>query len=60
MNKYAAFYGGKKISVSAKSLYEGKLKAIEEFKVPKSKVGLLAIVLYEKAGIPVPVSPWGI
>lgn len=37
-------YGGKKINIEADSLYAAKLKAIEEFKVPKSKQGLLSVV----------------
>jgi hypothetical protein len=37
-------YNGKKITIEADSLYAAKLKAIEEFKVPKSKQGLLSVV----------------
>jgi hypothetical protein len=41
---FVAMYGGKKINIEADSLYAAKLKAIEEFKVPKSKQGLLSVV----------------
>ena len=41
---FIAMYGGKKINIVADSLYAAKLKAIEEFKVPKSKQGLLSVV----------------
>lgn len=50
MRKYLAFYQGKKIEITADSLYAAKLQAIESMRVPKSKQGLLAVVL---ADVPV-------
>ena len=41
---FVAIYNGKKINIEADSLYAAKLKAIQEFKVPKSKQGLLSVV----------------
>lgn len=49
-NKYIAFYNNKEIVVESDSLYHAKLKAIEELKVPKSKTGLLAVVVAEIDG----------
>lgn len=43
---WIAFYNGKKIEIKkgeADNLYDAKLKAINELKVPKSKLGLLSI-----------------
>lgn len=43
---WIAFYNGKKLEISkseADNLYSAKQKAIKELKVPKSKLGLLAI-----------------
>ena len=45
MRTYQAFFQGKKIEFQADGLYAAKLKAIELLKVPKSKQGLLAVVL---------------
>jgi len=42
--KFYAFYNRKKHTIDGKSLYDAKQKAITKLKVPKSKVGLLAIV----------------
>lgn len=50
MNGYIAFYDGLLIEIHAKSLYEAKVEAIKQLKVPKSKQGLLAVVLAEKDG----------
>lgn len=50
MNGYIAFYNDKRIEIHAKSLYEAKVEAIKQLKVPKSKQGLLAVVLAEKDG----------
>lgn len=44
---FVARYNGKKISIEAESLYAAQLKAIEQFKVPKSKQGLLSVVSNE-------------
>jgi len=43
IGNYEAIYNGKKISITASSLYEAKTKAIKELKVPKSKQGLLSV-----------------
>ena len=50
MNGYVCFYSDKQIEIRAESLYAAKLKAIKQLKVPKSKQGLLAVVLAEKDG----------
>lgn len=50
MNGYIAFFNSKQIEIYASSLYEAKQKAIQQLKVPKSKQGLLAVVLAEKGG----------
>ena len=42
--KFIAFYGNKQIDIDGKDLYDAKQKAITMLKVPKSKVGLLAVV----------------
>jgi hypothetical protein len=42
--KFLAFYNRKKIEIEADSLYDAKQKAIAQLRVPKSKVGLLAVV----------------
>lgn len=44
MSKFTAFYGGKKINIEADDLWSAKQSAITTLKVPKSKVGLLAVV----------------
>lgn len=43
-NKFLAIFNGKKIEISATSLWDAKKKAIIELKVPKSKEGLLSVV----------------
>jgi len=45
--KFVAFFMGKKIDIDGKDLYDAKQKAITQLKVPKSKVGLLAVVSAE-------------
>jgi hypothetical protein len=42
---YVALYKGKRAELWATSLLEAKQMAIEELKVPKSKTGLLAVIL---------------
>lgn len=54
---YVALYGGKRLEVYADSLYDAKLQSIAALKVPKSKQGLLAVVLAEKNGSPVVQTP---
>lgn len=50
MNKYAAFFNGKQVEVSAETLLKAKAKAVHVLSVPLSKLGLLAVVLAEKDG----------
>jgi hypothetical protein len=50
MNGYKAFYNGKDTDIYASTLWDAKQKAIAFFKVPKSKHGLVAVVLAEKDG----------
>jgi hypothetical protein len=50
---YIAYYNGQKKELTANDMYQAKLKAIEHFKVPRSKQGLLAVVLAEVDGKPV-------
>ncbi len=45
--KFIAFFMGKKIDIEGKDLWDAKQKAITQLKVPKSKVGLLAVVSAE-------------
>ena len=45
--KFIAFFMGKKIDVEGKDLWDAKQKAILQLKVPKSKLGLLAVVSAE-------------
>lgn len=45
--KFIAFFMGKKIDIEGKDLNDAKQKAITQLKVPKSKVGLLAVVSAE-------------
>jgi len=49
MNGYVCFYNGKRIEIYADSLYAAKLKAIAEFKAPKSKQNLISVNLAELA-----------
>jgi hypothetical protein len=57
MLKYLAFYSGRQHVIEADSLYAAKLKAVAHFKVPKSKQGLLSVILAEKDGQPVVHTP---
>jgi len=43
-SKFFAFWNGKKFEIEGKDLWDAKQKAITQLKVPKSKVGLLAVV----------------
>lgn len=40
---YQAIYNNKTITIEATDLYQAKLKAIAELRIPKSKQGLLSI-----------------
>lgn len=50
MNGYVCFYNSKRIEIEADSQYAAKLKAIAEFKAPKSKQPMISVVLAEKQG----------
>lgn len=52
MRKYLAFYNSTSIEIEADSLYAAKLQAIKMLNLPKSKQGLLAVVLADA-----PVNP---
>lgn len=56
-NGYIAFYNNKRIELYAPSLYAAKLKAIEQFKAPKSKQHMVSVVLAEKNGEEVTHTP---
>ena len=43
MTKFEVFYQRNKRIIEAHNLYQAKLKAIELFRVPKNKQGLIAI-----------------
>lgn len=55
MRDYLAFFNGRKVAIQAASLYEAALQARALLKVPKSKQGLLAVVLAD-----VPLDPAGL
>lgn len=42
-SEFEAIFNGKKIKLMASTLWQAKTKAIQELKVPKSKIGLLAV-----------------
>lgn len=42
-SEFEAFYNHKKITLTAKDLWDAKQKAIKQFNVPKSKQGLVAV-----------------
>ncbi len=50
MNGYICMFLGKRVEVIANDLWQAKQKAIQALKVPKSKQGLLSIVLAEVEG----------
>lgn len=50
MNGYICIFLGKRVEVIANDLWQAKQKAIQALKVPKSKQGLLSIVLAEVEG----------
>lgn len=57
MNGYKAFYNGKTWDIHADSLYAAKQAAIKVSKAPRSKQHMVSVVLCEKYGKPVEVSP---
>ena len=48
MHGFVCFYNSKRIEVYAASMYAAKLKAIEQFKAPKSKQHMVSVVLTER------------
>ena len=55
---YVGFYNKQRVEVHASGMYEAKCKVIEHFKVPRSKQGLVAVMLAAKPdGTPVVHSP---
>ena len=48
MYGFVCFYNSKRIEVYAPSMYAAKLKAIEQFKAPKSKQHMVSVVLAER------------
>jgi hypothetical protein len=50
MNGYICMFLGKRAEVMANDLWQAKQKAIQALNVPKSKQGLLSIVLAEVEG----------
>jgi hypothetical protein len=53
MNGYVCFYKGKRWECHAPSLLDAKLKALENFRVHRSRGYLVSVVLAEKNGEPV-------
>lgn len=56
-NVYMAFYNSHRVEIRAESLYAAKQKAIAEFRPPRSRQHLVAVMLAETAGKPVIQSP---
>ena len=53
MNTYIAFYNQKEIQIEAKSQWDAVQLARKELRVPKSKIGLLSVILAAKDNKPV-------
>lgn len=53
LNTYKAFYFRKEIQIQAESQWDAVQLARKEMKVPKSKVGLLSVMLVEKDNKPI-------
>lgn len=47
---YVGFYNQQRVEVQASGMWEAKEKVIRHFKVPKSKQGLVAVMLAERDG----------
>ena len=50
MNGYICMFLGKSVEVMANDLWQAKQKAIQALNVPKSKQGLLSVVIAEVDG----------
>jgi hypothetical protein len=57
MNGYIGFYNGKRMEIYAETSYAAYQKAIDHWKVPKTKRGMVSVVIAEKDGKPVVHSP---
>lgn len=53
MNTYVAMFNQKEIEIQAESQWDAVQQARTKLKVPKSKVGLLSVMLVEKGNTPV-------
>lgn len=53
MNIYKAFYNQKEIQIQATSQWDAVQLARKELRVPKSKIGLLSVMLVAKDNKPV-------
>lgn len=53
MNTYIAMYNQKDIQIQADSQWDAVLQARNELKVPKSKIGLLSVMLVVKDNKPI-------
>ena len=53
MNTYIAMYNQKDIQIQADSQWNAVLQARNELKVPKSKIGLLSVMLVAKDNKPI-------
>ncbi len=53
MNTYVAMFNKKEIQIQAESQWDAVQLARKEMKVPKSKVGLLSVILAAKSNKPV-------
>lgn len=47
---YICFYNRERLEVYADTKHEAEQKAVAHFKIPKSKQGLLSVLLAEKSG----------
>jgi hypothetical protein len=48
MRTYAIFYNNKRTTIQASSLWDAKKKAVEYFKVPKTKQSLISVILADQ------------
>lgn len=56
-NQYECFYGAKRETISAPTLYAAKEEAIKRWKVPRGKQGLISVVLVVKDGVQRSIDP---
>ena len=53
MNGYVFFYNGKRVEVTADTLYAAKVKAVAHFKPPKRAEHMVHGMLAERGGVQV-------